>query len=424
MRRKFVIWLESSICPSLQGVFYAVFGCGHQDWSKTLYRIPILIDKLIQKAGATRLVTRGKANTAVSDLFSALEAWEENILLPVIREKFLLSRSNDGELLDPHPLQLSLGKPMRVGMHPDIVEPSVTGVRILGSPGTPKNVMRSSECPPGQSTKDGLESLGSIQPRRITLSRSSHSSRSNINALAFAQSDQDSQELLHFHDSYHSLVRDKRVSVVGLLEQFSLAALPVATFISVLLALLVRLYSLSMAPTFKPLHGSLTFSVANELAWSGNGRHLGIDQITSPRSRQDPGATHSTPQRKTLSIYQGIIPAHQSSFIVICAGSGLCPFYSFTQERIVWLQQGKALAKALLFFSCRGSSLDDLYYDELCEFESAGVVTVHRAYRRDPEHHLVKRCLYVTHRLVVEAQAIKNLWVHCDDLCLRVEECG
>lgn len=137
--KKFVAWLESSKCLSLEGVSYAVFGCGHQDWPNTFYRIPILIDELMQNAGATRLTTRGKANAAVSDLFSDLEAWEENSLLPALREKnFLPSSSDQHEMLDPSPLQISLGKPTRVGMHPDIVEATVTAVRILTGPDTPE----------------------------------------------------------------------------------------------------------------------------------------------------------------------------------------------------------------------------------------------------------------------------------------------
>lgn len=136
--KKFLAWLESGNVPSLHGVSYAVFGCGHQDWTKTFYRIPILIDDLMHKAGATRLTTRGTANAAVSDLFSDLEVWEETNLLPALREKFYLCNSSDFEPLDPHQLQISISKPARVGMHRDLVEGKVTAIRTLTSPGVPE----------------------------------------------------------------------------------------------------------------------------------------------------------------------------------------------------------------------------------------------------------------------------------------------
>lgn len=94
---------------------------------------------------------------------------------------------------------------------------------------------------------------------------------------------------------------------------------------------------------------------------------------------------------------------------MVCAGSGLAPFRSFIQERMVWLKQDKPLAKALLFFGCRGPHVDDLYHEELSEFESAGVVEVRRAYSQAPDHYLAKGCRYVQHRLVAEAQAIQDL---------------
>lgn len=214
--------------------------------------------------------------------------------------------------------------------------------------------------------------------------------------------------MLRFYDSYDSLIRDKRVSVLDLLEQFPTVPLPIAAFISMLPALRVRTYSLSTAPSFKPSHGSLTFSVVNEPAWNGNGRYLGVGSnylasltlgsilYISPRPAKD--AFH--------------LPTDQSSkpIIMACAGSGFAPFRSFIQERMVWLQQDKPLAKALLFFGCRGPNLDDLYHEELSEFESAGVVEVRRAYSKTPDHYLAKGCRYVQHRLVVETEAIQDLW--------------
>ncbi|OQD89465.1 hypothetical protein PENANT_c002G02902 [Penicillium antarcticum] len=448
--KQFVAWLESGNVPSLHGVSYAVFGCGHQDWAKTFYRIPILIDDLMQKAGATRLAKRGAANAAVSNIFSDLEAWEEASLLPALHQKFLQSSSNNIRPLDPCQLQISLSKPARVGMHQGLVEAKVTAVRVLTSPRIPEKrhvefyipgevtlrpgdhlnvlpvnppdtvsrVLAQFHLAPDHSiTIKSFNALGlpHAKPVSVTelfssyLELSQPATRNNLKALAsFTPSVGDKQELLHFHESYDSLFQDKRISVLNLLEKFPSISLPIASFISMLPSLRVRTYSISTAPSFKPYHCSLTFSVVNEPAWSGSGQHLGV------------GSNHLASLTVGSIIYISPRPAKESfhlpedqsktPIIMICAGSGLAPFRSFIQDRMVWLRQGKPLAEALLFFGCRGFQMDDLYSEELAEFESAGVVQVRSAYSKAPDHNRAKGCRYVQHRLVAEIEAIQNVW--------------
>lgn len=170
----------------------------------------------------------------------------------------------------------------------------------------------------------------------------------------------------------------------------------------------VRTYSLSMTPSFKPLHCSLTFSVVRGPAWSGSGQYLGVG--SNYLASLTPGSSLYISPRPAKDSFH--LPRDLSSkpIIMISAGSGLAPFYSFIQERMVWQQQGKPLATALLFFGCRGPHMDDLYYQELCEYEAAGVVSIYRAYSRDPEHILANGCRYVSHRVVAETATIRNLW--------------
>ncbi|KAJ0382236.1 hypothetical protein COL922a_012977 [Colletotrichum nupharicola] len=66
---------------------------------------------------------------------------------------------------------------------------------------------------------------------------------------------------------------------------------------------------------------------------------------------------------------------------MIAAGAGLAPFRGFVQERA---QAEGLLAPALLFYGCRGANLDDMYRAEFNQYESLGVVKVHRAFSRDP----------------------------------------
>ncbi|GLA42923.1 hypothetical protein AnigIFM63309_011658 [Aspergillus niger] len=448
--KKFVAWLESGKVPALQGISYAVFGCGHHDWTQTFYRIPTLIDELMHKAGATRLAPRGTANAAVSDLFSDLEAWEETSLLPALRETFLLSSSSDLDSLNLHQLQISLSKPRRIDLHKDLMEARVTTVRILTNPDTPEKrhiefrfqgdttlrpgdhvnvlpvnppstvlrVLAQFNLAPDYSiTINSFNTLGLPQATPVSASElfsayvelSQPATRNNLRILAAtAQSDADKQELIHLQDSYDSLVRDKRVSVLDLLEQFPSVSLPIAAFISMLPALRVRTYSLSLAPSFKPSHGSLTFSVVNEPARNGNRRYLGVG--SNYLASLTPGSILYLSPRPAKEPFHLPVDQSRIPIIMICAGSGLAPFLSFIQDRMIWQQQEKPLARALLFFGCRGRFLDDLYHEELSEFEAAGVVDVRRAYSKVLDYDMARGCKYVQHRLVAEANAIRHLW--------------
>ncbi|KAL2869161.1 bifunctional cytochrome P450/NADPH--P450 reductase [Aspergillus lucknowensis] len=459
--KEFMKWLESAQPTDLEGVSYAVFGCGHHDWVKTFYRIPILIDELMHKArAATRLAPLGTANAAVSDLFSDLEIWEESHLLPALRETFPPPKSSDAESFNPHQLEVSLSRPKRIGMHEGLVEATVTAARVLTSPGTsekrhlefsikdesttwrpgdhlnilpvnpPSTVSRVLAhfhlAPDSSITINSFNSHGLPNATPVSAAElfssyvelSQPATRNNLKALAAAtESDADKQELIHFQDYYESLVRDRRVSVLDLLEKFPSISLPIATFLFMLPPLRVRTYSLSAAPSFKPAHGSLTYSVIDGPAWSGgkdnnsndnNARYLGVG--SNYLASLTPGSILYLSWRPAKDAFH--LPADPSRIpiIMIGAGTGLAPFRSFMQERMVLRKKDEELAKALLFFGCRGPHMDDIYREEIDEFEAAGVVQAFRAYSKSPDHAGARECRYVQDRLRKESRIIWDLW--------------
>ena len=70
--------------------------------------------------------------------------------------------------------------------------------------------------------------------------------------------------------------------------------------------------------------------------------------------------------------------------IMVGAGTGLAPFRGFLQERAAQREQGLPTARSLLFFGCRTSLTDQLYADELRDYEQQDLVRVEYAFSRDP----------------------------------------
>lgn len=85
---KFVPWLEGLGPKALEGVGYAVFGCGHRDWTDTFHRVPALVDAALEASSADRLAPLGTTDAAESDMFGDFEAWEDDLLWPALKARY------------------------------------------------------------------------------------------------------------------------------------------------------------------------------------------------------------------------------------------------------------------------------------------------------------------------------------------------
>lgn len=85
---RFIKWIETLNESSLEGVQYAVFGCGNHDWKNTFLRIPKLTDSLLEKWGAKRMAEFGFADAAENDIFNDFEKWEDSVFWPKVKNTF------------------------------------------------------------------------------------------------------------------------------------------------------------------------------------------------------------------------------------------------------------------------------------------------------------------------------------------------
>ncbi|KAL3296169.1 putative bifunctional P-450:NADPH-P450 reductase [Colletotrichum asianum] len=384
----------------------------HRDWPATLFKVPMVLDAMLDAAGAQRLTTLGTAETATCDVFSELENWLDDRLWPALLDNL----GHVGDVQSPDvDIEVRLGTESqptaRKGFVPAFVEES----RVLSAKGVPQKRHLELRLPEGVNYQAGghLQVLPQNEPQLVqkVLSRfnitgdtlitiTSRSGRSSslplnkpitawdlfasylelthtatprsIETLAEVAEKEETRATLRTLSSKTSNIRDKRLTIVDLLMTFTDIKLSVPSFLSMLPQMRPRTYSFSSSPSWKSGFATLTYTVeekgvaSNYLASlsPGDVMQISLMPATLNFSLPDIHSRTSTP------------------VIMIGAGTGLAPFRGFVQDRAIALREGACLAPAILFFRCRGPELDDMYRDELDEFEKEGVVKVVRAFSR------------------------------------------
>ncbi|KAI4592086.1 hypothetical protein KJ359_011877 [Pestalotiopsis sp. 9143b] len=423
---QFVRWLESGRSKDeLEGVRYAVFGCGNSEWPQTFHRIPKLVDETMSACGAERLVDMGLTNAASDDVFIEFENWEDKVLWPALEalnggfERRSTVQATASALqtrvvtTDRHSiLKLDIqtarvvaqrtltakGEPTK--NHIEIELPSGTFYRagdyLTVLPTNPReNILRALRrfrLPRDASIAiEGAEKklpinvptpLKSILGEYVELGLTA--TRKDIKALAAtasSQNDKDKLELLA-SDHYETEISLKQVSVLDLLEQYSSIDIPFGVFLGMLPSMRVRQYSISSAPANSPSSVSLTYSVVRKQARSGRGDFIGV--ATSCLSGLQPGDLISASVRPSHDAFHLPGDPQKTPIIMVAAGTGIAPFRAFVEERAAMIATGQTLAPAVLYHGCRSLGKDDLYAQELAKWEASGAVTVKRTYSRDP----------------------------------------
>jgi cytochrome P450 / NADPH-cytochrome P450 reductase len=91
--RKFVKWLKEADTEALNGVNYAIFGCGDTNWASTYQSIPNFIDEKLEKNGAIRLVPKGQGD-ASGEFEKQFEEWHDH-LWPNVMKTFGIESENE-----------------------------------------------------------------------------------------------------------------------------------------------------------------------------------------------------------------------------------------------------------------------------------------------------------------------------------------
>ncbi|RYP45572.1 hypothetical protein DL768_008121 [Monosporascus sp. mg162] len=453
---KFVPWVESlnNDESPLQGMRYAVFGCGHRDWSKTFYRIPLLVDRKLLEAGGKRVAELGLADAAGDDMFTTFEAWKDDTLWPALNA---LRVGTTGVASVPQgipaqQLKVQISNELTYTLRRGEKEARVIDARTLTAEGEPVKKHLEIQLPPGSTHRAGdyfavlpsnpkpsvLRALQKFEisgDTIITLEGSSVTLPTNVaiyartifsdfvelgqpatrkNVLYLAEAtevEHDARVLkcLAEGNKYSAEISTKRVSVLDLLERFPSVKLGLAEFLVLLPPIRIRQYSISSSPLANQSTATITFSVPSQEARSGNGTYYGV--ASNYLASLHPGDPIHVSVRPCRSVFHLPADIEDTPLILVAAGTGIAPFRGFIQERVLMaakLQGKNKLAPALLYHGCREAGKDDLYTDELTKWEEMGAVTVRRAYSRESAKASENK--YVQDAVWTDREELRGLW--------------
>ncbi len=446
---QFCHWLESDTLgqDALQGVRYAVFGCGHHDWAATFQAIPRFIDDNLAARGATRLYTRGEGD-AGGDFYGAFDAWRQPLwpqLAVSLGLKPVESPLKSGPLYEvkiiterpPHPfveafgakamvvvenreLQNLAGPSPRSTRHIELVLPEGVSYRAGDHLGVISQ--NSKELVQRVANRFGFNQSTVIQVRKTGSGKTylpidqtiavydllaayvelqEEATQQQIGVLAEHTSYPPEKERLlalagndeAAKSSYREEVLRQLKSVLALLEEFPACQLPFNLYLEMLPALRPRYYSISSSPWQQERICSITVGVLAGPARSGRGLYQGTcSNFLAGRAKgdtiyafvRDTGSDFRLPQDPLIPL------------IMIGPGTGLAPFRGFLQERAALKARGTPVAPSMLFFGCRHPAEDFIYEAELKTFVEQGVTELFTAFSRlDPQQKV-----YVQHRLL------------------------
>lgn len=445
--RQFVASVEDLKAGSLDGLTFAVFGCGNRQWARTYQAIPKRVDAALEKAGAKRAGERGEADSG-GDFFGSFDSWYAE-LWPALGEAFgrTIAVAEPTATLELEFVKGGRESALRLG---DLEQGVVTENRELvdmTSPGARSKRHIEFRLPEGMTYRAGdylavlarnpeaavdrvLRRFGLAADTMVVINRAQGASglpvghpvscaellsnyvelsqpatRAQLAALAAAtRCPPEKAELeLLAGDGYDADVLGRRCSVIDLLDRFQSCPLTFEAYLQMLPPMKARQYSISSSPLWKPDHVTLTIAVVDAPALSGAGQYRGV--ASSYLASLQAGDRVSIAVRPSNARFHP--PADPAKpMVMICAGSGLAPFRGFLQERAAQKAGGQEVGPALLFFGTNHADVDYLYRDELSDWERDGVVTVLPAFSEQPDGEVT----FVQHRVWTERQRVEALF--------------
>lgn len=441
---RFVAWLESlnreSEAKKLEGVKYAVFGCGHSDWASTFQKVPKLVDEILGVLGAERLADRGSSDVSKQDTFGDFEAWTSGKLWPALGS-YLTSSEDPSKFSTIPTIEIELTSEERAAhLQQNVQWANVIDAKVLTAEGEPEKRHIEIELPSNMTYSAGdylavlplnpkeyvrrvmnhfnlpWDGMITVKPGSTTslptgkpiaifdllqgyVEISQPATKQDIEVLVSVCSSPSVKEILTSYlspETFTSEVIEKRITILDLLTRHKTnIPLPFATFLSLLPPMRTRHYSISSSPLASPTSATLTYAVLDAPAWyqptnghphpSSSSTHTKKDEpqhrflgVAGSYMRSlSPGDRVLVSVRSTNRYFRLPLDMAATPVVMMCNGSGIAPFRGFVQERATLIAEGgKTLAPAVLFAGCRRPGRDQLYQEELEAWAALGAVDV------------------------------------------------
>ncbi|MED1093597.1 bifunctional cytochrome P450/NADPH--P450 reductase [Bacillus paramycoides] len=445
--KKFVDWLEKASEHEVKGIRYAVFGCGDKNWTSTYQKVPFFIDEQLAKKGAERLTERGEGD-ASDDFEAVYEEWREQIWIDVADYFNLDIKGNETSASTLSFEYVGSGSIATLAkVHPTFTA-QVDKNKELQQPCSARSTRHLEISLPSNVTYKEGDHLGVI-PRNYPELVNRVLIRFQLNGSHYIRLTSNNKKLVHLplgrtvsinellqfvelqepvtrnqlraiaaktvcppHKKeleelldkkvYKERVLSKRLTMLELLEKYPACEMEFGEFIELLPGLRPRYYSISSSPRVNDQKLSITVSVVEDNAWSGNGQYKGI-------------ASTYLAQLKEGDFITCFVSTSQSGFelpkepktpiIMVGPGTGVAPFRGFLQARKAMKVNGESLGEAHLYFGCRSLEEDYLYQEELEQAQSEGIVTLHTSFSRMKE----QPKSYVQHLMKQDAEKLIDL---------------
>ncbi|MBD8500096.1 bifunctional cytochrome P450/NADPH--P450 reductase [Paenibacillus arenosi] len=422
---EFVKWLQEAEASECEGVRYVVFGCGDHNWASTYQEVPRLIDEQLAVKGATRLTLLGEGD-ASGDFEIQVETWREHMWQDVMSalglqlneetaketnnltvqfvsgivgtplaesyEAFHAKIVNNRELQSPDSgrstrhIEISLpeGVTYREGDHIGVLpinrkELVLRVLRRFKLEATDHLILRATGRSAAHLPLERPVSLLDLLSHSVELQEAA--TRAQLRELASSTvcpPHRRELEVLLEEEAYKKQIKQKRVTMLDLLERYEACEMAFDRFLELLPPLKARYYSISSSPRVDAEQASITVGVVRAPAWSGQGEYKGV--ASNYLAERQEGDSIVIFVRTPESEFQ-LPKCTETPIIMVGPGTGLAPFRGFLQARSALKKEGHPLGPAHLYFGCRSES-DFIYEDELKQYEQDGMVTLHTAMSR------------------------------------------
>ena len=449
---QFVQALDGPSGRNMEGLPYAVFGCGNKDWHETFHRIPKLVNDMFETNGGQRIAELGLSDVSKGNPMADFETWLDKTLLPELKKLSPTANESDGAMPD---VEADVATGDRVAtLHQDLQVGTVKNVQVLTAKGEqPEKKHMEVELPadfayecgdylavlpqspeanvravmahfklPNDATITLKSKVFSPLPLDTSISvadllksyyeLAKPTTRRGLSLALKYCGDENSVKqlsaLLEDETRFNKEITGSQTSIFDILQKFPGIEMPFPTFLSLLPPLSIRQYSISSSPLANKGTCTITYSIVTD---ESNPDRPFYGVATTFLSSLKAGDSIQVATRRTAkATFRLPLDAENTPLLMFGAGTGLAPFRGFVEQRAIQLAANPRtkLALAYLFLGCRHSKRDRLYADEMDKWAELGAVTLLYAFSHEPEKS--DGCKHVDDRMWKEEDTLVKAW--------------